>query len=140
MGEGMFREERMSPPSSIDRATPLRHRREAILNIYSLVLCALLFVSPWLFGFAREVARVEAWVIAIAIIAISIAALVWFAEWEEWTILALGLWLLASPWALGFAHSPAMRIDVAIGALVVYVTALLLWVIHYMPSPDGKEP
>ena len=130
----------MSLPGSIDRAAPPRHRREAILNIYSLALCALLFVSPWLFGFAREVARVEAWVIAIAIIAISIAALVWFAEWEEWAILALGLWLLASPWVLGFAHLPAMKLYVAIGALVAYVTSLVLWLIHYMPSPDGTAP
>ena len=69
-----------------------RRRREAILNVYNLALCALLFASPWLFGFAREVARVDAWMSGAVIIAISIAALVRFAEWEEWVILAVALW------------------------------------------------
>ena len=52
----------------------------------------------------------------------------------------MALWLLASPWLLGFEHTPAMRIDIAIGALVAYVTATLLWLIHYMPTSDWRAP
>ena len=117
-----------------------RRRREALLNIYNPTLCALLFASPWLFGFAREVARVDAWMSGAVIIAISIAALVRFAEWEEWVILAVALWLLATPWLLGFEHTPAMRMDVAIGASVPYVTATVLWFIHYMPTSQWRAP
>ena len=39
--------------------SPRRRREPANSNVYNLALCALLFASPWLFGFAREVARVD---------------------------------------------------------------------------------
>jgi hypothetical protein len=79
-----------------------RWRREAILDCYNLVLGTFLFVSPWLFVFARDVARVDVWVTSALLVLISIATLVAFAEWEEWASLVLGLWMVVSPWVLGF--------------------------------------
>jgi hypothetical protein len=52
-----------------------------------------------------------------------------FADWEEWVVLALGLWLIASPWALHFPASAAMKIHIGAGLLLVYVAGLELWLI-----------
>jgi len=43
-------------------------------------------------------------------------------KWQDWTNAMLGVWLAASPWALGFAgQPPAMMIAVIFGlALVVF--------------------
>jgi hypothetical protein len=43
---------------------------------------------------------------------LSIAALAAFAVWEEWLNLVAGLWLVVSPWILGFEDSNAVMVDV----------------------------
>ena len=62
---------------------------------------------------------------------LSLAALIAFADWEEWAALAMGLWLLASPWVLGFPHAAAMKIHIGVGLVVAYLAGLELWLIHY---------
>ena len=106
-------------------------RREAVCDIYNLVIAALLIVSPWLFAFTRETARADAWVAGIVIALLSSAALVLFAEWEEWIVLACGAWIVASPWLLGFPHTVAMHVFIGIGIVVMYLAGLELWLIHY---------
>jgi|SRR5271165_5035422 len=108
-----------------------RWRSEAILDIYNLILGAILFVSPWLFAYAGRADRLDAWLTSSILVLISISALVAFAEWEEWISLALGLWMIVSPWLLGFAHTTAVHIGIWVGCAVVYLSALELWVIHY---------
>jgi SPW repeat len=111
-------------------------RREAVLDLYNAVLGAALLLSPWLFALTRGPARVDAWAVGAAIILLSLGGLLLFAEWETWIVLACGMWLVASPWLLGFVHTAAMRVDVAIGLLVLYLAALELWLIHYEPSQN----
>ena len=113
-------------------------RREAALDIYNLILGAALVLSPWLFTFTRGAAKADAWVIGAAIILLSVRALVVFVEWEEWIVLVCAAWLVASPWLLGFLHTPAMRLDIGIGLLVMYLAALELWLIHYEP-PNAQQ-
>ena len=50
---------------------------------------------------------------------VSVASLVAFAKWEEWSVLVLGLWLAISPWVLGFHNATAMKINVGIGLFVI---------------------
>jgi SPW repeat len=114
----------------------LRHRTDAILDVYKLLLGAFLFVSPWLFAFAHSVAGTDVWVSGAAIAAASIAALLMFAEWEEWVMLVGGLWLVLSPFALGFQHTTAMHLSIGIGLAVSYLAALKLWLRHYGPQPN----
>lgn len=102
-------------------------RREAVLDLYNLVLAVLLFASPWLFKLTNGTARLEFWVGGAAIAAISIGAIVAFASWEEWANLAFGAWLVASPWLLGFAHARATHFSVAIGAAVAYLALIELY-------------
>ncbi|MGE3361948.1 MAG: SPW repeat protein [Rhizobiaceae bacterium] len=101
----------------------------------NLVLAIFLFLSPWLVGFAAEVNPAwNAWLMGAAMGIISLAALYAFAEWEEWVNGALGLWLIVAPWILGFTASMnAMWTHVAIGALVVLVSAWGVWTARHEP-------
>jgi len=109
-------------------------REEAILDLYSLVLAVLLFLTPWLFAVAEDVVRIEIWASSLLLALVSIATLVAFTQWEEWTSLFLGLWIVAAPWVLGFQHTSIMKISVGIGCAVTFLAALELWLIHYPPS------
>jgi SPW repeat len=82
--------------------------------------------------------RANAWVSGAVIVMLSAEAILLFTEWEEWIVLACGAWLVASPWLLGFVHTAAMRVDVGIGLLVMYLAALELWLIHYEPTNARK--
>ena len=115
--------------------------REYVLDIYKLVLGGFVALSPWLFAFRYEAARLESVASGVLVVAISIAALIAFADWEEWAALALGLWLIASPWALGFPVAAAMKIHIGVGLVLVYLAGLELWLIHYNHEwPDKGRP
>ena len=114
-------------------------RREAILDVYILVCGIFLFVSPWLFGFVHRWGRVDAELVGAAIIAVSIAAVAAFAMWEEWVSLALGAWLIIAPWVLGFTHSRAMHVSIAVGIVVVYLAFLEIWLIRESQTADERR-
>jgi hypothetical protein len=107
------------------------HRPEAVLDLYNLLLGALLFVSPWLFAFAHGTAGADAWLGGAVITALSLAALMIYAEWEEWITLAAGLWMMVSPFVLGFTYTTAMHVIIGIGFVVTFLAALDLWLVHY---------
>jgi hypothetical protein len=109
-------------------------RRTSALDCYAAIFGLFLFVSPWLFAYVSEKVRIEVWASGAAIAAISIAAMIAFSDWEEWVNLLLGAWLMISPWVLGFVHTSAMHVSIAIGAMVVFIAALELWLVHYEPE------
>ena len=112
-------------------------RKNAILEVYQLVLAVFLFVSPWLFAFAHGTLRIDTWVSAALVAIVSFVALVAFRDWEEWVNCILGLWIAVSPWVLGFQHTAAMFVNLAVGILIVYLAMLDLWLTHY-GSPSEK--
>ena len=70
----------------------------------SLVLGVWLLLSPWALGFTGvDAALWNAVLFGVLIAVMAIMALIDFHEWEEWADMAIGLWLIASPWVLGFA-------------------------------------
>src|SRR5690349_18050466 len=90
-------------------------RVERVPEWLNLILAVCLFLSPWVLGFSGEqVAAWDAWVCAVIIGALSVAALTSYAAWEEWASIAVGAWLVISPWVLGFSTLPA-----AIGTVLV---------------------
>ena len=113
-------------------------RREAALDVYNLAIGAFLFVSPWLLGLTVENARLDSFAIGAAIVVLSLAAMVVFAEWEEWLSLLLACWLIVSPWVLGFAHTRAMHWAIGIGCVSLFMSALELWLLHY-DRPDQQQ-
>jgi hypothetical protein len=67
------------------------------------------------------------YIVGIAVLAFAAAALMAFRLWEEWVTLALGAWLLISPWILGFTTSDALMWNaIIIGAIVIVLSAWTL--------------
>jgi hypothetical protein len=99
----------------------------------NLVLAACLFVSPWVLGFAG-VAAWTAWVSAVVIGVLAVAAIVAFTEWEEWVNLALGIWVVLAPWIIGFTGvASALWAHVVLGLLIAAVAAWELWQVRHEP-------
>jgi hypothetical protein len=101
-----------------------------LCDVANLVLGMVLFFSPWLFGLAAGAQWQTASTVGIFIGVLSVAALAAFAVWEEWLNLIAGLWLIVSPWLLGFQDGDAMIIDVAIGTIVALLAAFEVWLTH----------
>ena len=106
-------------------------RNEYPLDVYKLGLGAFVFLSPWLFALTYGPARIESAISGAAVMLLSFAALIAFADWEEWAALVMGVWLVISPWILGFPHAAAMKIHISVGLIVAYLAGLELWLIHY---------
>jgi SPW repeat len=116
-----------------------RWRRESILDLYNLIVGIFLFASPWLLASTHGVMGEDARVSGLVVVSLSVAALIAFAEWEEWGLFIIGFALAASPWVLGFQNTTAMKFNVGIGLFVAYLAALELWLIHYYP-PSPRVP
>jgi SPW repeat len=106
---------------------PHKWRAESVLDLYNLLLAVVLFGAPLFFAHASRAAELDLLLSGAAIIILSLAAMVAFSMWEEWVNLALGLWLVVSPWLLGFAHTRAMHFAIGIGIAIAFLAALDLW-------------
>jgi hypothetical protein len=117
-------------------------RRESALDLYQLLLAMFLLISPWLFALANGTAAADLRASGAAIAILSLAAMVAFANWEEWVNLLLGLWLIVSPWVLGFAHTRGMHFSIGVGAAVTFLAALELWLVYDASHPESltSEP
>lgn len=102
----------------------LKHWQDPV----SALLGVGLVVSPWILGFEGELAAmVTMVVVGLALTAVALGATFVPHAAEEWTEGALGLWLLASPWVVGFHGTEA-----ALGCALIAgstVMALALWVL-----------
>jgi hypothetical protein len=102
-------------------------------DVANLILGAILFFSPWMFGFDAGKVSENANIAGLVIAVLAIAALAAFAVWEEWLNLIVGLWVLVSPWVLGFQGTTAMTVHVIIGAAVAILAAVELWLLSQNP-------
>ena len=107
-----------------------RWRKESVLDLYNLALAAILFMSPWFFLHASRTVTIDLGASSAAIVCLSLAAMLAFSSWEEWANLLLSLWLIVSPWLLGFAHTRAMHFSIGIGLPIAFFTLLELWLRH----------
>ena len=79
-----------------------------------------LLLSPWALFYEYEPAALRnALVVGVLIIVAEVVELSIFRDWEEWINVALGAWLLVSPWALGIASTAARLNFMVVGALVL---------------------
>ena len=104
-----------------------------LCDVANLILGAILFFSPWIFGFDAGRISQNANIAGIVIVVLAIAALTAFAVWEEWLNLIVGLWTLVSPWVLHFQGTRAMTVHVVIGAIVAILAAVELWIMSQNP-------
>ena len=123
----------------MQRRAILKFESESVLDLYNLLLAVVLFASPWFFAHASRAAGLDLWLSSAAIIILSLAAMIAYSTWEEWINLALGLWLVISPYLLGFAHTSAMHFSIGIGSAIVFFAALELW-LRYEAAHRDEMP
>ena len=113
----------------------------------NLVLGLWILVSPWVLqlttavgaeatgGAVNNAATWNLALVGIAVAALAVAAIFAFQAWEEWTNVGLGVWLLISPWALGFSSSALLMWNAVIAGALIAVLAG--WAIA--PPQDSPE-
>ena len=101
-----------------------QYRWQDILN---LMLGIGVGISPWLLGYAEtlQAATWNAVIVGVAIVVLAAIDIDVPAQWEEWTIVALGAWLAVSTYVLGLIEF-RMAAMVTIGAALAIVV-LGLW-------------
>ncbi|WP_238361347.1 SPW repeat protein [Burkholderia thailandensis] len=104
----------------------------------NFVLGIWVVMSPWLIAHVMtsrttaagvvDTAMWDHYVVGLAVVAVTAIALFYmYAIWEEWLIIALGVWLLISPPIFGFeAATVLMWNAMIIGALVVLLAGWAL--------------
>jgi len=118
-------------------ASVTRFKVEHPRDLLNLILAALLFISPWVLGFAGETfAARTAWVTAVVIAVASVLALfVKSATWPDAAGLLLGIWTVAAPWILGFAKVTFTTwAFLAVGILLAIVAVWEVWT-DIFPEP-----
>lgn len=111
-----------------------RHLQDAA----SAMIGVGLMISPWIGGYSDDrVASANA-VVAGALVATAAFGAAFFARpWQSWMQAVLGVWLLASPWMLGFeTHEIAMAAAVGIGLPVFLLAA---WVLLDVASKEDAS-
>ncbi len=110
-------------------------RNLMLVDGINLILAIALIVSPWvLISFPAGIPTYNAVIAGLAIGAVALGALVVFAQWEEWVNLILGIWVIASPFVLGFASvTMVMWAHVVIGLAVAVLAAVELWTVTSQP-------
>jgi heme/copper-type cytochrome/quinol oxidase subunit 3 len=94
----------------------------------NIVIGIWLIASPWVIGYADYTAAMANSVAVGALLAAAALGAIFLPRaWEEWTEVALGLWMILSPWLLGFAAAGAATANAVVCGLVVI--ALALWVL-----------
>lgn len=111
-----------------------------LCDVGNLILGVLLIFSSWMFGFTTEPQSVNALLSGIILAAVSTTALMAFAAWEEWLNLAVGLWLIVSPWVLSFQSIEAVRIEVTIGVVVAAFAWNELWFRSHLKPEALSQP
>jgi len=85
-----------------------------------------MFVSPWVLGYGGK-AALNAYVMGAGIVVVALIAAYMPKAWEEIINMMLGVWLVVSPFVLGFS---AMT-EIALHTVVVGIlaTAFAIWAI-----------
>jgi hypothetical protein len=105
-----------------------------------LLFGAWLVISPFVLGYSATDAMMMLWnpvIVGVAVVVFSIAVLRKTQVWEEWVLLALGAWLIAAPFLLGYASMPvAMWNSIIVGLLV---SADSVWSLTVMLGHGGRK-
>ena len=108
--------------SDISLKSSIKHWQDPLM----LILGVWMIVSPWALQYQSDTyAMANAVVLGILIGLAALVALFKVMAWEEWANVALGIWLLISPWVLGFSSMMAAMWNAVIVGIVV--AALALW-------------
>jgi SPW repeat len=106
--------------------------RSAWTEAIQLLLGVVLFVTPWVVGFAAEQNPAwTAWLTGVVIALIATVGLAGYAYYAAYANVAIGLWAIIAPWLIGFsANTGALWSHVIVGAAVAVAAAVELWTGH----------
>jgi hypothetical protein len=94
----------------------------------NLVLGIWLCLSPWILQLAGDqIVTQNSVLVGLLLILTESASLVSFRMWEEWISVALGAWLVVSPWVLGIPEPAAMANFVIVGLAVAVLALYEIW-------------
>jgi hypothetical protein len=109
-----------------------RHWQDPI----NLILGLWVLISPWVLAYtASSNATGNAVVVGILVAVAGLLATTQWQMWEEWAELVLGIWLIISPWVLGFSDvKSATYNDVILGIVIAVLGA---WSLATTRNPGG---
>jgi SPW repeat len=116
----------------------IKHWQDAV----NAVIGFALILSPLALSYVDEsLATTNAVVVGLALVAAALGAMLTPKAWEEWTEAILGLWMVISPWMLGFStHMMAMYAAVGCGVLVVLLSLWTLATDKDFSLPKSMQP
>ena len=86
-----------------------------------------LVLSPWIFMFWPETRALEnAVVCGFLLVFLEAVTLTVQRRWEEYANIALGAWLVISPFALGISSGAARGLFIVVGLIVIALAAMEL--------------
>ena len=98
-------------------------------DVVNALLGIWVVLSPWALGFQdSRIAAANAVLVGVALIAAALGAMLVPRAWEEWTECALGVWLVISPWVLGFSALQVAMLAAVFSGIVI--AALALWTLY----------
>jgi len=94
-------------------------------DLVNAVLGIWVIISPWALAFdGSSMAMSNAVIVGALLVATSLGAVFVPRAWEEWTEAGLGVWLVVSPWVLGFSGNRNAMLSTVISGAIVAVLAL----------------
>jgi SPW repeat len=111
-----------------------RYRTAAVIDVINLLLGVLLFFAPWMFDFVSTLASENAWLSGALISLLATTAIIAFDAREQRLNLLVGMWVVVSPWVLGF-HAE-MHLHLIVGLLLVSLVLFELWL--NVDAEDGE--
>lgn len=91
----------------------------------NLIAGLWLIVSPWVLSYQTEMYPTwNAVLVGALIVLLALFEFFTVKAWEEWASIALGVWLMISPWILGFGKQTILMWNAVIVGAVVAVLAL----------------
>jgi hypothetical protein len=97
-----------------------------------------LLLSPWILLFQKDaVSTQNAVIVGFLVVVTEAVTLSVFRAWEEWINVALGAWLVISPWVLNVT-SPGAKVNfVIVGAIIA---ALALYEVRQIDAQAERTP
>jgi len=107
-------------------------KQARIENWINLFLGFVVFITPWLFtiDLSPSIGALTVWnyrIVGTVVLVAAALALQDLKPWEEWVNLVLGVWLLLSPWILGYAsESGLLWASTILGLMIAGLAAMAL--------------
>lgn len=101
-------------------------------NWVNVLLGVWTFITPWIMNSKlltdmEKMMHWNSWLVGATLVISAGTAIQNLQPWEERANLALGLWLILSPWIMGYSHEPILLWNsIVVGAVVVSMSALAL--------------